>query len=1452
MNNNIKYSNMKSRLFSACALAALCFSSSIGIARNPINLQPAAAAHTSANKTEAGTCTVPSSQFDLDINNVRARVLNAGDVWWDLNKGRYEVPKGSKDATTAQFPQAIFAGAIWVSALDQGNNLRMAAQTYRQGGTTDFFAGPLDNTGNVSLSSCNAWNQHFNVFATEIKPIADAIAANPSAHISSALLTPNILAWPGRGNPNIAAKFPTDDLQGILAPFYDANGDGIYNPADGDYPTIKQGGVGNASSFGAAYADQMIFWVMNDKGNVHTGTNGTPMGVQVNALAFAFQSSDEINDMTFYTYSIINKSGTNFNKTYMSQWTDVDLGCANNDRVGCDTTRSLAVAYNGSSPDGGSVCPSAEVGYGADLPMLGIDFFEGPTDTIRVSDGHGGFAPKKLGMSSFCYFNINGGATTGDPTTAVQYRNYQTGFWKNGTPITFGGSGYQYSAQRINYTFPGDPAIATQWSECNPQLGSPIPYGDRRFVQTSGPFTFLSGAVEPITVGVVFVKPAGGVGTTCPSWNGPLGQADDKAQALFDNHFAQLVGPTPPTLSIRELSNKVIINFIDNKDGTNKGESFAKVDPLRVRKGYKSTIIDTLSKPPATPTLVTDTIHPDSLYRFQGYILYQLATEDVSVNDLSNSTKAVAIGVFDIADDVKFLTNWDLYTDANTLTSAWVPEVGTTIPGVGNKLPNTGVPHTFLDSIDHIAGGRLINYKTYYYGALAFATNNFKTFAPATGTGQNQPFLIGKSLAKYSAIPQDIETENGGRSLTVGYGTSTVVERLEGQGNGGNYLNLTPETITRIVDFLYADTLQYQQGYDPLGFKVVDPLLLKDADFELKIYDTIPYNGVSVSTKAWWELTDITNGNVIKSQRPLDRPYEQLISLYDSTTDAALASQLGFSLTLGTPFPVYTNQVNHQPIYGPIGGSISFADPSNPWLSFVKDAGTTDITNWIRAGSVTAPCAATNPDPLCNIFEDAYYKVCPACPIILTDPQALFGDIAGGTWAPYCLAANWSNKTPPGIQPAVTGRTVTTVAGPAFRWDAYNDKASPPENTLEKLQSVDVVLTSDKSKWTHCVVFETGDDGILGDIPDPTGGDVPPRKGMLRNHNGLNKDGSVDVLSDHYGMSWFPGYAINIETGQRLNVAFGEASDLGDQNGRDMIWNPTSKLFGDFNMGGVIPYKPLLGGMHFLYVLNTSYIDYGQTLESDFVSEYGAMITTGASSKYSDIIRSHYNEIMWTSIPYLTPGYSMKTLADGLIPNDVTIKLRVQKPYAKQFTNATDTPKSYSVNVYDTATHALTMPMNQDSLPRYKFSTKGMAAKQNVPSIAKSSLDLIRVVPNPYLAYSAYEKSANDSRVKVTNLPNVCNIKIYTLEGVLVRTIIRSVTKDPVDLTKTVELSEGYNFDDQTASTNLDNSVEWDLKNEKAIPVGSGIYLFDIDVPGVGHKILKWFGAMRPTDISNF
>jgi len=55
-----------------------------------------------------------------------------------------------------------------------------------------------------------------------------------------------------------------------------------------------------------------------------------------------------------------------------------------------------------------------------------------------------------------------------------------------------------------------------------------------------------------------------------------------------------------------------------------------------------------------------------------------------------------------------------------------------------------------------------------------------------------------------------------------------------------------------------------------------------------------------------------------------------------------------------------------------------------------------------------------------------------------------------------------------------------------------------------------------------------------------------------------------------------------------------------------------------------------------------------------------------------------------------------------------------------------------------------------------------------------------------------------------------------------------------------------------TRANNLDTSVEWDLKNQRAVPIASGIYLIHIDAGDLGERTIKWFGITRPIDLDTF
>lgn len=1365
------------------ALAVIAMASGIVVsAREAVNVPGRTNAHVSASlKTEAGDCTSPSAQFDLEINNVRARLLTGGDAWWNFSEARYEVPKTDPPGSGPSL-NAIFAGAIWITGKDAGGNLKCAAQRYRQGGD-DYWPGPLDNSGNVDKATCTKYDRHFNVTKAEIDVLIGSYLESGGVSVADDKISANIKNWPGKGNPFLIQQ--GFNINNNMAPFRDVDGDGLYDPRKGDYPSIYPTNS-DACGESNAVGDQMVFSVFNDVGNIHTESNGQAIGVQVNSLAFAFQTTDEINNMTFYRYEIVNKSPNVLFQTYVSQWVDADLGNFGNDRVGCDVGRSLGYTYNATAVDADG---QGVAGYGAQLPMTGIDFFEGP-----VSD-----SGQQLGLSSFVYFTNGAANCCTDPSSAAQYRNYQTCLWNDGTPFTEGITGYNSSATQTCFIFPGNPANPAEWSECQPAVQAALNAGDRRFVQTSGPFTLKSNAPQYVTVGVVFVRPPGnGVGL-CPDVNTTIGPADDKAQALFDQCFKLLDGPDAPTLQIRELDKEIIINLINLPSSNNYGE------------GYDQT------------SAVIAALFPsggaDTTYTFQGYKIYQLANSKVSATDLEDPEKAKLVAQVDVKDGVDRIINFE--RDA---------VLGLDVPVLKVEGANNGISYSYRITDDLFASGtnqKLINHRTYYYTAVAYAHNEYQKFNPNNpqAGGQLLPYLQGRGNFKvYSAIPHIIDARNSGSTLSTQWGEGIEVKRIEGQGNGGNEIYLTPATIDAIIasgDYAFKDELTYEKGFDPIGFKVIDPVALKEADFELQFVD-LPTNPVGTTTS--WLLIDRTNDDTIASERKLDRPYEQVINL----SKDGQRIDYGFSLTLGNPVPVHiippgniTNTAPASFVYGYKNSMIEFENPLEQWLTFIADEGNTVPANWIRSGTTYVNNAD---NPLTGVYDDNWYYTFPTTtPQGGGDPESPFADsteefenILGGTWAPYCLSANYANKSPEDGAPPY-------VYGPGFKWRNYA-QSTPPQNTLDKLASVDIVITPDPSKWSQCVVFETGEDEGINEgsaIAPPVPNTNPPqqrnaRKGQMRMHLSLDKDADgnmFEVFSDT-GRSWFPGYAVNVETGERLNIAFGESSDQGDQNGRDMKWNPTTADYGPVND------LPIFGGKHFIYVMSTKY-DGGRAMRDTLYKYYNGI--TGPLGTIPARVAEQYRNIMWTSIPLLAPGYSF---VDGYKPPmEVKIKLRVEKPFNRLRTTAT----------------------TLDSLPRYQFSTKGLGPKENQEDVAKSALDLIRVVPNPYLAYSYYETDQNSARIKITNLPNECKITILSLDGTIIRRLSRAIGVDPAT-NQRIDISDGNTI----GQTNLDNTLEWDLKNDKGLTVSSGMYLIHIDAGSLGQKTVKWFGAVRPADTSNF
>jgi hypothetical protein len=109
---------------------------------------------------------------------------------------------------------------------------------------------------------------------------------------------------------------------------------------------------------------------------------------------------------------------------------------------------------------------------------------------------------------------------------------------------------------------------------------------------------------------------------------------------------------------------------------------------------------------------------------------------------------------------------------------------------------------------------------------------------------------------------------------------------------------------------------------------------------------------------------------------------------------------------------------------------------------------------------------------------------------------------------------------------------------------------------------------------------------------------------------------------------------------------------------------------------------------------------------------------------------------------------------------------------------------------------------------------------------AGRELDRIRVVPNPYYGRSNYERNQFARQIRFMNLPAVCTIRIFNLSGDLVRTLNKS--------------------DAQTSA------LTWDALTENELPVGSGVYIYQVEAPGAGRSVGRMVVFTEKERINNF
>ena len=1254
----------------------------------------------------SSNCLPSSASTNLDINNVRCLLHNGGDMWWDLaNNPRYEIPKVDDPALARH---SSFAASLWIGGVDNEQNLKVAAQTYRQSGN-DFFPGPLTETGAITSSVCEGWDKMWKINKSEIDAFRSAFHKFQTQGTPLNMDDfPNVRDWPAYG----------ENADGFIAmaPYVNVDNNTLdYNPEAGDYPDIRP-------IEGGGEPDQAVWWVINDKGDIHTETGGAAIGLEIQMMAFAFTTSNAVNDMTFYKYKVINKSGTALTETYMGQWVDADIGNPWDDYVGCDIDRGLGFAYNGDAED-----ETEQGGYGLNPPAFGMDFFQGPKDE------HG----NRLDMTRFVYYQ-NDFSLIGNPEQATHYYGYLRGFWKDGSQMTYGGNGYGGTTP-TDFMFPGDPAGCgtAGWSE----VGENTPVGDRRFLQSAGPFTLQNGAINEIITGAVWSRDEGNanLGSICGLYS-----ADDLAQALFDANFQLLDGPDAPVVQIEELDRELIINwdYDDEELYNNFNESYAQVDPVLQSQNES-----------------------DPEFQFQGYMVFQLKDGTVSASELFDTDKARLVAQCDIKDGITTIVN----RKEEFLTGLPDPVI---VDQVMVQGEDKGIFHSVRTTEDLFADGsdrRLKNYMEYHYAVIAYAHNDI----PSDG----RKFVQGNgNFSNMKALPHKVDFENYGTIINSEYGDGMKIIQDAGVGNGGRDVSIHPESESFILANGSTASIIYQSGKAPVNVKVVNPKEIIKGDYRLVVVenefqgtvDTVGSTNLGPITErklTEWILYESGNEVYRSTYIERDHPEEGISNRPEPLSGVErVIKDHGISIGVGNAKSSGLIESNYDPV---ISASVTYSDPMMQWLSGYRDLDDLEMANWILSGQENSDRGVVG-----SILKDNF----------IYDPDENFEDILNGSWSPMCLARQFTatdvvGVVAPGI-PINTGSLVHNL---------------PPDSAvnLSELPDIDIVITPDRNKWSRCVVVETAPNAILG-----SGANTLSAKWQMGLNANLEPMGST-LNSSSQGWSMFPGYAIDVNTGRRLNIFFGENSWDKENNGGDMLFNPTNDI------GGA---AEKLGGRHYIYVSNTTYD--GCTSIHPILANENLKGTSNQlvldPAQTQDVWTNNtnigrvYKDISWVGIPMMSSAVQWTTYDQ--IPTETRISLRVNHPY-----------------------HSRT---GTNDKPEFTFNTSDIAAAVQQQEVAKKSLmECVRVVPNPYYGFSKYEKSQLQTIVKITNLPQRCKIRIFTLNGTLVR---------------------DFNKDSDSPEQ------EWDLKNQAGVPVAGGVYIIHVDGYELGETVVKLMTIMPQVDLTSY
>lgn len=397
---------------------------------------------------QSSFCVRPNAFHAQNVNQNPMVVTNGSDNYVSPDYGITNVVVYPKS-----YRNLFFSTGLWVMGFDSSKKLIGATTAYRTVGL-DFNAGILDNNNDAILT--NEFNKIWFVSRKDIEQhIADY---QDNQKIDQPINS--IFSWAGKANPFFKQynNFELPDSE--FAPFYDFDKDGKYDPSKGDFPLPD--GVNNNN------IPELITWTTyhdggkDNQGNFcsHVTSKTGALNLEVHQTTWAFNCSNinVLNNANFASYKLYFKGNEGIDSTFFGFWSDPEIGCYQDDYIGCSPSQNASFAYNQDEEDGKNI--NGQNVCNGDVQVW--DKSEMPIGSIK-------FLNQK--MDGFMYYN-NGNLGTSplatyDPSQSIEFYRYLNNEWRNGTPLYEKDFGYYPTdtfLQKTKFAFPGNPNDSTQLS----------------------------------------------------------------------------------------------------------------------------------------------------------------------------------------------------------------------------------------------------------------------------------------------------------------------------------------------------------------------------------------------------------------------------------------------------------------------------------------------------------------------------------------------------------------------------------------------------------------------------------------------------------------------------------------------------------------------------------------------------------------------------------------------------------------------------------------------------------------------------------------------------------------------------------------------------------------------------------------------------------------------------